>query len=100
MLKPKYESVGAARFPCFLPDTMPQLHTQAAQMLSMFGSTYLCEQLFSRIKLNKTPHRSRLTNEHLHSILRLSSSQNVIQGIDEFASKKRCQVSGLDQCAE
>ena len=100
MLKPKYDSVGAARFPCFLPDTMPQLRTQATQMLSMFGSTYLCEQLFSRMKLNKARHRSRLTDEHLHSVLRLSSPQSLVQDIDELASKKRCQVSGLDQCAE
>lgn len=42
-LKSKYDAVGAAQFPRFIPDTMPQLRTQAAQMLSMFGSTYLCE---------------------------------------------------------
>ena len=50
--------LGASRFPCFLPATMPQLHTQAAQIRSMFGSTDLCEQFFSMMKLNKTPHRS------------------------------------------
>ena len=64
MLKLKYDSVGAAQFPYFLPDTMPQLRTQAAQMLSMFGSTYLCEQLFFMMKVNKTPHRSQLTDKH------------------------------------
>ena len=100
MLKSKYDSVGAVQFPCFLPNTMPQLRTQAAQMLSVFSSTYLCEQLFSMMKLNKTPHRSRLTDEHLHSVLRLSSAQSLTPDIDELASKKRCQVSGLDQCAE
>ncbi|XP_067943372.1 general transcription factor II-I repeat domain-containing protein 2-like [Watersipora subatra] len=100
MLKSKYGSVGAAQFPCFLPDTMPQLRTQVAQMVSMFGSTYLCEQLFSMMKVNKTPHRSRLTDEHLHSVLRLSSAQSLTPDFDELASKKRCQVSGLDQCVE
>ena len=48
MLKSKYDSVGAIQFPHFIPDTMPQLHTQAAQMLSKFGSTYLCEQRTKR----------------------------------------------------
>ncbi|XP_074488096.1 general transcription factor II-I repeat domain-containing protein 2-like [Sebastes fasciatus] len=95
-LKAKYDSVGAAQFPRFIPDTMPQLRTQAAQMLSMFGSTYLCEQLFSLMKINKTSHRSRLTDEHLHSILRISSAQSLTPNIDELASKMRCQVSGLD----
>ena len=99
MLKSIYDSVGAVQFPCFLPDTMPQLRTQAAQMLSMFGGTFLCEQLFSTMKVNKTSHRSRLTDEHLHSFLRISSAQSLTPDIDELASKKRCQVSGLYQCA-
>ena len=94
--KSKYDFVGATQFPFFLPDTMPQLRAQAAQMLSMFGSTYLCEQLFSLMKMNKTPNRSRLTDEHIHSILRISSAQSLTPDIDELASKKRCQVSGLD----
>ena len=91
----QYDAVGAAQFPRFIPDTMPQLRTQAAQMLSMFGSTYLCEQLFSSMKMTKTTHRRRLTDEHLRSILRISSAQSLIPDIDELASKKRCQVSDL-----
>ena len=71
-LKSKHDSVDAAQFPCFIPDTMPQLHTQAAQMLSMFSSTFLCQQLFSLMKVNKISHRSCLTDEHLHSILKIS----------------------------
>ncbi|KAE8280213.1 General transcription factor II-I repeat domain-containing protein 2 [Larimichthys crocea] len=98
-LKSKYDSVGAAQFPPYLPDTLPELRAQAAQMLSMFGSTYLCEQLFSLMKMNKTPHRSRLTDEHLHSVLRISSAQSLTPEIDALACKKRCQVSGLDPCA-
>lgn len=93
-LKAKYAAVGAAEFARFLPDTMPQLRTQAAQTLSMFGSTYLCEQLFSFMKLNKTSHRSRLTDEHLHSVLRISSSQSLTPNIDELVQKmKHRQVS-------
>ena len=91
MLKSKYDSVGAPQFPRLISDTMPQFRIQAAQMLSMFGSTYLCEQLFS--------HRSRLTDEHLHSILRISSARRLTPDIDGLASMKRCQASGLDQCA-
>nr|XP_046161727.1 general transcription factor II-I repeat domain-containing protein 2-like [Oncorhynchus gorbuscha] len=90
-LKSKYDAVGAAQFPRFIPDTMPQLRTQAAQMPSMFSSTYLCEQLFSSMKMTKTTHRRRLTDEHLRSILRISSAQSLSQDIDELASKKRWQ---------
>lgn len=41
-------------------------------MSTLFGSTYICEQTFSRMKLMKTPMRSRLTDEHLHQCLRLA----------------------------
>ncbi|KAI5086125.1 general transcription factor II-I repeat domain-containing protein 2-like [Silurus meridionalis] len=75
-LKSKYDSVCAAQFPCFLPDTLLQLRAQAAQTLSMFNSTYLCKKLFSLMKMNKTPLR-RLTDEYLHSILRISSAQSL-----------------------
>ena len=93
-LKKKYDDVGAAQFVRFIPITMPQLRSQVAQTLSMFGSTYLCEQLFSVMKLNKTSHRTRLTDEHLQSILRLASAQSLTPNIDELVSKMRHQVSG------
>jgi len=51
--KAKYDSVGAAQFARFIPDIIPQLRIQGAQTLSMFGRTYLCEQLFSLMKLKK-----------------------------------------------
>ena len=44
------------------------------------------------MKLNKTPHRSRLTDEYVHSVQRLSSAQSLSPDIDELASKKRCQA--------
>ena len=37
----KCSNGGASRFSCFLPTTMPQLRTQAAEMLSMLGISYL-----------------------------------------------------------
>lgn len=94
-LKSKFDAVGAAQFPQFISDTMPQLRTEVAQLLSMFGSTYLCEQLFSSMKMTKTSHRRRLTDEHLCSIMKVSSAQTLSPDFDELASKKRCQVSGL-----
>ena len=94
-LKEKYERVGAAEFARFIHGTMAELRIQAAQTLSMFGSTYLCERLFSLMKLNKTSHRSRLTDQHLHSILRISSAQSLTPNIDELVQKMRHhQVSG------
>ena len=92
-MKSKCESVGAAEFPRFIPDTMPHLRSQDAQTLSMFGSTYLCEQLFSLMKINKTSHKTRLTDERLHSILRISSAQSLTPDIDELVTKIRHHAS-------
>lgn len=53
-------------------DTYPNIKKHAMKMCTLFGSTYICEQTFSRMKLLKTPLRSRLTDEHLHQCLRLA----------------------------
>lgn len=48
----------------------PNLKQHAIKISSLFGSTYVCEQTFSVMKLNKSKLRSNLTDEHLHDILR------------------------------
>ncbi|XP_029639663.1 general transcription factor II-I repeat domain-containing protein 2-like [Octopus sinensis] len=98
-LKAKYNSVGPAQFTCFTPEALPQLHFHAAQTLSLFGSTYLCKQLFSVTKMKKTSHRSRPTDEHLQSILRVSTTQNFVPNCNELIAKKRCQVYNSDKIA-
>ena len=90
---------GAVELARFIPDPMPQLLIQAAQTLSMFGSAYLCEQMFSLMKLNKTSHKIHLADEHVHLILRVSSAQALTPNIDELVHKMRHQVSGSDQWA-
>jgi hypothetical protein len=41
----------------------------------MFVSSYLCEQVFSSMKLRKSSVRNRLTDGHLASLLRVTTSQ-------------------------
>ena len=36
----------------------------AIALLSVFGSTYLCKQIFLRIKFILSPHRKRFTEDH------------------------------------
>jgi hypothetical protein len=43
--------------------------------MSMFASSYLCEQVFSGMKLRKSSVRNRLTDGHLASLLRVTASQ-------------------------
>lgn len=96
-LKAKFDSAGAEQFYRLLPVTFPQLRLQAARVLSMFGSTYLCERLFSLMKINKSPQRSRVNDEHLHSILKIASAQDMTPDIDKLVSLKRCQVSSTNE---
>ena len=43
----------------------PKLSAHARKMMAVFGSTYVCEQLFSKMNLVKNKYRSSLTDEHL-----------------------------------
>ncbi|XP_060846546.1 general transcription factor II-I repeat domain-containing protein 2A-like [Rhopalosiphum padi] len=56
-------------------EDFPALRDIMMKMATVFGSTYICEQIFSRMKQTKSVHRSRLTDEHLHSILRIGTTK-------------------------
>ncbi|KAK9513127.1 hypothetical protein VZT92_018660 [Zoarces viviparus] len=54
-----------------IPDTYMNMKTYAFGVLSIFGSTYLCEQIFSSMNYIKSKYRSRLTDDSLQSCLKL-----------------------------
>uniref|UniRef100_A0A2S2NSJ1 General transcription factor II-I repeat domain-containing protein 2 n=1 Tax=Schizaphis graminum TaxID=13262 RepID=A0A2S2NSJ1_SCHGA len=56
-------------------EDFPALRVLIIKMAIVFGSTYLYEQIFSRMKQTKLVYRSRLTDEHLHSILRIGTNK-------------------------
>lgn len=47
------------------PPIFPELSKLFKWVMCLFGSTYLCEKLFSTVNFNKLKHRSRLTDAHL-----------------------------------
>jgi hypothetical protein len=55
----------------------PNLKTTAMKIESFFGSTYLCETLFSSMAVIKNKYRSRLTDDNLDNCLRVASSSYI-----------------------
>ena len=95
-LKNKFTMVGLNTFYQYLLPRYPQLTAIAAKVLCMFGTTYLCELVFSVMSINKTKLRSRLTHKHLNDILKLAATQDLTPDIDALVKEKRCQVSGTN----
>ena len=93
-LKEKFAAAGLDTFDQYLLPGYPNLTALAAKVLCMFGTTYLCEQVFSVMSINKTKLRSRLLQQHLNDILKLAATQDVTPDIDALVKAKRCQVSG------
>ncbi|KYN16303.1 General transcription factor II-I repeat domain-containing protein 2A [Trachymyrmex cornetzi] len=53
----------------------PRLRKFSLRIFSMFGSTYLCECSFSKMKVTKTEKRSSLNDTSLSSIMRTTPSK-------------------------
>lgn len=70
----------------------PRLTNHALQVVSMFGTTYRCEQLFSKMKHVKSRLRSQLSDKHLYDQLLLATS-DFEPDITHLVSGKQPQVS-------
>lgn len=88
-LKMHYNSNSIQEFWKLVPDLKyPALKKAVHRINSIFGTTYTCESMFSTMKLIKTKHRSRLTNEHLTELL-LTSLTNYKPNFKELSKPKR-----------
>ena len=87
-LKEKFSTSTLDSFYGSLNETQfPNLRRHARRMLVLFGSTYVCEQTFSVMNYNnynKSRYRSRLTDEHLSSVLPIATTQ-MTPDFDELA---------------
>ncbi|UYV81096.1 EPM2AIP1 [Cordylochernes scorpioides] len=76
IIKNKYENSSLLEFYKSLPLTQfDNLHKFARGLFSVFGTTYLCEKTFSKMKYTKNVYRSKLTDEHLKSLLIIGTSK-------------------------
>ena len=73
-------------------EKFPNLVNHGLKMSCLFGTTYICEQTFSLMKLNKSRLRARLTDKHLHDILRIATTK-LRPDIKQLVTKKTCHFS-------
>ncbi|KAL2083019.1 hypothetical protein ACEWY4_020792 [Coilia grayii] len=92
-LKDKYKSVAIESFYKYLPPEYPVMKAFAGKILCMFGTTYLCEQAFSVMNINKSKLRNRLTHEHLNDVMKIATAQNLSPDVDKLVKVKRCLAS-------
>ena len=55
--------------------TYSHLYDNAKRVMCMFGSTYCCERLFSKMNYAKNKLRTRLSDRHLNEMLQISSTK-------------------------
>lgn len=73
-------------------ERFPKLLKFSLELLSLFGSTYVCETAFSALKQIKSKERNRIENASLESSLRLCLTELTVN-IDSLVSEKQCQSS-------
>ncbi len=83
-----------AQFLRELPPCFPELSKVFSRLMCLFGSTYVCEKLFSTMNFNKCKFRSRLSDAHLEAVLRVSTVNSIRANVAQLCEQKRCQVSG------
>jgi predicted PolB exonuclease-like 3'-5' exonuclease len=79
-----YASLPLSRF--------SDLRKLARNLASVSGSTYTCEQAFSRMKQNKSKFRSRITDVHAHDVMQIVISE-MEPNINSLAEQRKAQVS-------
>lgn len=73
-------------------ERFPNLRDFGLKMTSMFGSTYICESVFSSMKFIKNHNRSNLTDSSLLHLMRLSTTELKvnIRSLVDAADRPQC----------
>ncbi|XP_025420225.1 general transcription factor II-I repeat domain-containing protein 2B-like [Sipha flava] len=74
--KDYFKEASLQQFYAMLPEeSFPNLKKHAREMISIFSSTYLCEQTFSKMKYVKSKYRTNLSDEHLQATLLIGTTK-------------------------
>lgn len=74
LFKEKRENKEYVEFWSIVPQKYKMVQRSAQTLLTFFGSTYLCESSFSKMKYIKNLYRNKLTDSHLDDVIRLACS--------------------------
>ena len=90
-LKQAFHSKGLLGFWSRVPKgKYPNLIANALKNASVFGSTYVCEALFSKVVRITNQYRNRLTDDHLKQLLRTASSTIAPRFDKLIKSQRQC----------
>ena len=91
-LKPAFRE-GTTEFWKSVPmKKYPNIKWAALKVLSMFGSTYICESVLSTLNHMKSRHRSVQTDTHVKELLRVATTEYK-PDLKKIIKKKECQNS-------
>jgi len=98
ILKDKYKEGNLTEFyKCLPSDQFVYLRKFACEFISVYGTTYLCEKTFSKMKYIKSCYRSQLSNEHLNALLVIGTTHFEPQ-LDKILSEmKQFHISPIDR---
>ncbi|MEE6467468.1 hypothetical protein FKM82_007258 [Ascaphus truei] len=71
---------------------LPTLKSAISKLLSMFGSTWVCESTFSTMGFIKSKHRSRIVDVNLEAELRCALSSDIQPKFMQLVRNKDCQI--------
>ena len=95
-LKSKFHAEGVLLFDFYKKylecKQYSNLINHAKKMASIFGTTYVCEQLFWSIKVTKSKLSTQLNDGHLQDILLLAAS-NLTPDLHKLSRQKQHQIS-------
>jgi len=69
----------------------PRIRALALKFTAMFGTTYVCEQLFSLMNFTKCKTRSCLSDAALQSLLRIQSARTLTPNLAKLVKEKNVQ---------
>ena len=82
---------GATEFWKSMPmEKYPNIKRAALKVLSMFGSTYVCESVLSILNQVKSRHRPVLTDTHVKELLRVATTEYK-PDLKKIVKEKECQ---------